>query len=159
MKLYINNVLQDTHTPNTGYPNSNLLHPPFSSSGLTWQAGELKAEGYINGQLAATHIVRTPGSAASLDISFDLNELKSGGDITFVYVLVLDSNGTVVPTASNLISLNIVSGPATLTSPNQVQAEAGTATFLLRSTTEPGLITVQATASTLGSETASIVNR
>jgi len=159
VKLYINNVLQDTHTPNTGYPNSNLLHPPFSSSGLTWQAGELKAEGYIGGQLVATHIVRTPGSAASLDISFDLSELKAGGDITFVYVSVLDSNGIVVPNASNLISLDIVSGPATLASPNQVQAEAGIATFLLRSTTEPGLITVQATTSTLGSETESIVNR
>jgi beta-galactosidase len=164
VKLYINSVLQGTHTPNTGYPNSNLLHPPFSFSGLTWVAGsELKAEGYlyINGQwqLVATHIVRTPDSAASLDISFDLSELKAGGDITFVYVSVLDANGTVVPNASNWISLDIVSGPATLASPNQVQAEAGIATFLLRSTTEPGLITVQATASTLGSVTASIVNR
>lgn len=159
VKLYINNVLQGTRTSNTGYPNSNLLHPPFSFSGLIWASGELKAEGYIGGQLAATHIVRTPGSAASLDISFDLSELKAGGDITFVYVSVLDANGTVVPNASNLISLNIISGPATLVGPSQVQAEAGIAAFLLRSTTESGLITVQATTPALGTDTASIINR
>jgi beta-galactosidase len=109
--------------------------------------------------VATTHIVRTPASAASLDIRFDLSELKTGGDIAFVYVSVLDANGTVVSNASNLISLNIISGPATLVSPNQVQAEAGIATFLLRSTTEPGLITVQATASTLSSDTATIISR
>jgi hypothetical protein len=33
---------------------------------LTWQAGELKAEGYIGGQLVATHVVRTPGPVATL---------------------------------------------------------------------------------------------
>jgi len=169
VKLYINDTLVATQTPDTmensqtqyrdPFENTGIWHPPFTFTGLMWQAGELKAEGYINGQLVATHIARTPGSAASLDISFDLSELKADGDITFVYVSVLDSNGTVVPNASNLISLSIVSSPATLASPNQVQAEAGIATFLLQSTTEPGLITVRATASTLGSDTASIVSR
>lgn len=159
VKLYINNVLAAARSPDTDSNSLNLLHPPFTFTGLTWQAGELKAEGYINGQLTATHIVKTPGSAASLNIRFDANELATGGDITFVYVSVLDANGTIAANASNLISLNIVSGPAVLIGPNQVQAEAGIATFLLRSTTEPGLITVQAMASMSGIETASLVNR
>jgi len=161
VKLYINGVSQGIRNPDANdanHPTANILHPPFTFTGLTWQAGELKAEGYINGQLAATHIVKTPGTAASLNISFDLSELAVGGDITFVYVSVLDANGTVVPNASNPISLNIISGPAALVSPNQVQAEAGIATFLLRSTTESGLITVQATASGLTSDNASITS-
>jgi beta-galactosidase len=159
VKLYVNNVLQATHSPDTDSNSLNLLHPPFTFTGLTWQAGELKAEGYINGQSVATHIVKTPGIAASLNIRFDSSGLKTNGDIAFVYVSVLDANGTVVPNASNSISLNIISGPAVLVSPNQVQAEAGVATFLLRSTTEPGLITVQATASTLSTQTTGIVSQ
>ena len=168
VRLYINGVLAATQTPDAmensqtiyraPFENTGIWHPPFTFTGLTWQAGELKAEGYINGQLAATHLVRTPASAASLDIRFDLSNLKVGGDITFVYVSVLDANGTVVPNASNLISLNIVSGPATLTSPGTVSSEAGIATFLLRSTITPGLITVQATASGLTTGNASITS-
>jgi hypothetical protein len=157
VKLYINNILEATRTPDTGYPTTNLLHPPFTFKGLTWQAGELKAEGYIDGQLAATHTVRTPETPMALKISFDADELQAGGDITFVYVSVLDGNGTVVPSASNSILLQ-TSGPAVLVGSDEIEAEAGIATFLLRSTTDSGLITVSATASGLNQDSDSIIS-
>ncbi|MGA2916815.1 MAG: glycoside hydrolase family 2 TIM barrel-domain containing protein [Sedimentisphaerales bacterium] len=161
VKLYINNVLQDTRTPNTGYPNSNLLHPPFSFSGLTWASGELKAEGYIGGQLVATHIVRTPGTASSIVVSFDASEMVAdGSDIIFVYATVVGTNGAVVQTfgsnsSTDKITFN-VTGPATLISPSVVRAEAGISTALLRSTAQPGQITVTATRTGLSSGSANI---
>ncbi len=156
VKLYINNVLQGTRTPNTGYPNSNLLHPPFSFTGLTWAAGELKAEGYIGGNLVATHIVRTPGTASSIVVSFDASELVAdGSDIIFAYASIVDANGTVVSSNSSYITFN-VTGPATLVSPSVIRAEAGISTALLRSSTRPGQITVTATATGLSSGTANI---
>jgi len=159
VKLYRNGNLLATQGPDMDVNTVHLPHPPFTFRSVTFQSGELKAEGYIGGQLAATHIVKTPGSATSLDISFDLNELKVGGDITFVYVSVLDANGTVVPTPAKSITLAVVSGPATLASPGTVSSEAGIATFLLRSTTTPGLITVTATTSGLASDSAFITNQ
>jgi len=156
VKLYINSVLQGTHTPNTGYPNLNLLHPPFSFTGLTWVSGELKAEGYIGGQLVATHIVRTPDEANTISIKFDADKLISdGSDMAFVYASVVDANGTVVPEANNMVTFD-VTGPAALVSPSTVRAEAGIATALLRALTQPGQVTVTATATGLSSGNASI---
>lgn len=159
VKLYRNGTLVATQSPDSDINTIHLPHPPFTFRGIAFQSGELKAEGYIGGQLASTHIVKTPGTAVSLDIKCDLNSLKVGGDITFVYVSVLDANGTIVPTASNSILLTITGGPATIVSQSSVAAEAGTATFLLRSTTDSGQITVQATASGLTSDTASIASQ
>ena len=155
VKLYINDVLQASQTPDTSYPTANLLHPPFTFEGLAWQAGQLRAEGYIADELAAVHTTATPGEPESLEINFDMDELNCSGDITFVYVSVVDADGTLVVHASNLVDLQI-SGSAILLSPSQVQAEAGIATFLIRSTSDTGLITVEATASGLDGDIKSI---
>jgi beta-galactosidase len=160
VKLYINDVNQGIRTHNTDANSVNLLHPPFSFTGLTWASGELKAEGYIGGNLVATHIVRTPGTASSIIVSFDASEMVAdGSDIIFVYASVVDANGTVVPTYGNSSSQNItfnVTGPATLVSPSVIRAEAGISTALLRSSTRPGQVTVTVTATGLSSGTANI---
>jgi beta-galactosidase len=148
VKLYINDVLQDTRLPDSGYPNTNILHPPFTFGDLTWESGELRAEGYIGGELAAEHTVVTPGEGQSLEISIDATSLRVAGDITFVHVSVLDSNGTLVTDASNSIHLQI-SGPAVLIGPGELGAEAGIATFLLRSTEGGGEVNINATSSGL----------
>ncbi len=160
VKLYINDVLQDSRSPDTGTNTANLLHPPFTFTGLTWEAGELKAEGYIDGQLAATHIVNTPSAANSLEISFDTsvgNPTANGEDIIFVFVSVVDSNGIVVPDTSNEVTLGL-SGPAAFAGPNQFEAEAGIASFLVKTTTIAGEITVTATATALTGDTAYITS-
>jgi len=158
VKLYINDVLQDTRNPDTSEPTANLLHPPFTFASLTWQSGELKAEGLIGDEVVATHIVNTPGSADSLLVEFDITDVPANGSETiFVYASILDTNGTVVPDASNEVTFS-VTGQASLVSPATVDAEAGIATALIRVSDLPGLITVTATASGLDNDNASITS-
>jgi beta-galactosidase len=159
VKLYINNVLAATRSPDSDVNSTNLQHPPFTFSGLTFQAGELKAEGLINGQVVATHIVRTPGSTKSLSVEFDVNDVPANGSETiFVYASILDANGTLVPTASNNVTFS-VTGPASLASPATIKAEAGIATALVRVSDQPGLITVTAAASGLDGDSDTITSK
>jgi beta-galactosidase len=146
VRLYVNDVLKETRTLDAGYPTANLLHPPFTFTGCTYQQGELRAEGWIGGQLMASHIVRTPGSAQSLSVRFDATDVPANGSETvFVYASVVDARGTVVPDASDKVTF-AVQGPATLASPVSVNAEAGIATALVRVSDQPGQITVTVTA-------------
>jgi beta-galactosidase len=161
VKLYINNVLQATRSPDTDSNSLYLLHPPFTFTGLTWASGELKAEGLIGDQVVATHIVKTYGTASSIVVSFDADEIvANGSDIIFVYATVVSSNGAIVQTfGSNSGSDNItfnVTGPATIVSPSVIRAEAGISAALLRSTNRPGQITVTATRTGLSSGNAGI---
>lgn len=159
VKLYINDVLQGTRSPDIGSTVDNLQHPPFTFSGLSFQSGELKAEGLIDGQVVATQTVNTPGSPDSISVEFDVTDIPANGsESVFVYASIRDGNGTVVPDASNDVTFS-VSGEATLVSPTTVSAEAGIATALLRVTDQPGLITVSATASGLGSDNAAVTSR
>ncbi|MBN1764385.1 MAG: DUF4982 domain-containing protein [Sedimentisphaerales bacterium] len=157
VKLYINDVLQDTRSPDTAYPTANLAHPPFTFEGLTFQAGELKAEGLINGQVVASHTVQTPGSASSIWVEFDITDVPANGsESIFVYAYVHDSKGMVVPDASNEITFS-VTGESALVTPSTVSAEAGIATALIRVSDQPGTILVDATSSGLTAGSASIV--
>ena len=159
VRLYINDVLQDTRTPDTAYPTTNLAHPPFTFEGLTFQPGELKAEGLIDGQVAAVYAVRTPGSASTLKIKPETAEVPADGSETiFVYVSILDGNGTTVPDAFNTVHLNI-SGPAVLVTPADVPAEAGIASFLIRTTETPGAISLMAFATGLTGDSCILQNQ
>jgi beta-galactosidase len=160
VKLYKNDVLQATRTPDTG---TNLLHPPFTFTGLTYTSGQLKAEGLIDGQVVATHIVRTPGSATALSVAFDATDVPANGSETiFVYASMVDSNGTLISSAASSASKTVtfsVTGQASLFSPAEVKTEAGIAVALIRVTDVPGLITVTATASGLTSGSAAITSQ
>lgn len=163
VRLYKNDVLQGTEYPDTVYPSENLLHPPFMFSNLIWETGELRAEGLIDGQVAATHTVKTYGTANSIIVSFDAEQMAAdGSDIIFVHATVVGSNGAVIQTfgsnsTADRITFN-VTGPAAFVSPTIVRAEAGISAALLRSTERPGQITVTATRSGLTSGIASINN-
>jgi beta-galactosidase len=159
VKLYINNVLMATQNPDTDVNSTNLPHPPFTFTGLTFTSGQLRAEGLIGGQVVATHTVTTPGTATALSVAFDVNDVPANGSETIaVNASIVDANGTLVPTAS-YTSVNFsVTGPATMASPTSITSEAGIATGYIRVTNQPGLITVTATASGLTSGSASITS-
>lgn len=163
VRLYRNNVLLATNTPDADANSLHLLHPPFTFSGITWQSGELKAEGLIDGQVVATQIVKTYGTASAIIVNFAADKMMAdGSDITFVYATVVSSNGAVVQnfgssSGSDNITFN-VTGPAVIVSPNVIRAEAGISTALIRSTNRPGTITVTATRTGLTSGSASIEN-
>ncbi|MGD0551749.1 MAG: glycoside hydrolase family 2 TIM barrel-domain containing protein [Sedimentisphaerales bacterium] len=159
VNLYINNVLIATQYPDTDVNSTNLLHPPFTFTGLTFQSGELKAEGLIGGQVVATHTVKTPGTATALSVAFDVNNVPANGSETIaVNASIVDSNGTLVPTASSTNVTFSVTGQAALASPAIIRSEAGIATGYIRVTDQPGVITVTATASGLTSDDAAITS-
>jgi hypothetical protein len=158
VRLYINNVSQGTQTPDSNTSTANLLHPPFTFEGLTFASGELKAEGLIGGVVKATYIVNTPGSPSALDVSFDTlgyDLTANDEDMVFINVSVVDTAGTMIPSATNEVTLT-VTGPAKLVSPATATADAGIATFMIRTLTEAGTITATATASGLTSANASV---
>jgi beta-galactosidase len=78
---------------------------------VVYQPGELKAVAYRNGQLWATDVVRTTGSASVVKMAVDRKRIKDDGqDLAFVTVSVCDSHGDAVPRTHNLVSFSL-SGP------------------------------------------------
>ncbi|HRU15405.1 MAG TPA: glycoside hydrolase family 2 TIM barrel-domain containing protein [Anaerohalosphaeraceae bacterium] len=153
VRLYVNNVLRGEQGPDEG---TNLPHPPFTFSGLTWTSGTLRAEGLIGGQVAAEHTVRTPAAGRSLSVRFDTTDVPAdGSELVFVYASILDVNGTPAVTESNKTVTFSVSGPAELVSPASIRAEGGIAAGLIRVLETPGQITVTASGSGLTAGSAS----
>lgn len=155
VRLYKNDVLFATRAPDAG---RNVPHPPFTFTGLTYTAGTLRAEGLINGQIAATHTVRTPGAATRLSAALDTDVPANGSETVFVYVSITDSEGTLVSSADNTNVTLSVTGPAQLACPATVKSEAGIAAGMIRVGQTPGLITVTATASGLTPATVSFTS-
>ncbi len=156
VKLYVNDVLVDTRTPDVNSNTAYVAHPPTTFSNVVFSAGELKAEGYIGGQLAATDIVNTPGTATHLELSIAADQLASDGDVSLVHVSVLDANGTVVPDNSVTVTLQVTGGPAFIIGPAQRVAEAGIAGFLIRTDGNTGTVSLSATASGLTADAATV---
>ncbi len=159
VKLYVNDILQDTRNPDTNYPTANLLHPPFTFEGVTFTPGQLRAEGLIDGQAVASYSVRTPGTASSISVEFDMTDVPANGSETmFVYAYIRDNNGTVVSDASNAVTFS-VTGQAVLVTPPTISAEAGIASALIRVSDQPGTIIVNAAGAGLTSGNASIISQ
>jgi beta-galactosidase len=78
---------------------------------VTYQAGEVSVVAYKNGQQWATETVETAGDAAALELSPDRATIAGDGrDLCFITLTVVDSEGRMVPRASNSTSFS-VSGP------------------------------------------------
>ncbi len=145
VNLLLNDQLIASQKPDTGVFTENLLHPPFTFQNIPWKPGKLIAIGYINDREAASHIRITPGKAVFIDLHFDLKEaaIANGEDMFFVYASIVDKNGTVLRDLKKVILFK-VTGSGILISPEEVETEAGTATALIRTTTQPGQIVIKA---------------
>ncbi|MER6943149.1 discoidin domain-containing protein [Nonomuraea sp. NPDC000554] len=61
-------------------------NPYYTFTLTSFVAGELTAEGYINGKLAATHVVKTPGKPHHIDIDVDDAGVRQAlGDLLAYY--------------------------------------------------------------------------
>jgi len=84
---------------------------------IPYQAGTLTATAYnAAGSTIATQTTQTSGSAASVSLNFDAGSSSisaDGQDVSLVTASILDSNGRLVPTATNLVSFG-VQGPGTI---------------------------------------------
>ncbi len=131
---------------------------------VPYAPGTLQAIGYNNGVAVITNTVTTTGVPAVIALWPDRSTvLADGKDVSVVTVAVLNTNGNIVPTASNTVTF-AVSGGAILgvgngdpsshaadKYTNQRPVFNGLAEVIIQSTNAPGSITLTATATGLTS--------
>jgi beta-galactosidase len=129
----------------------------FLDWNVPYEPGVLAAKGYDGNRLLAATKVQTAGPPAALQFAPDRSVIKAGlGDLSIVDVAVVDTNGCVVPTASDLIDFQII-GPGKIIgvgngdpsdhSPDKAtrrKAFCGLAQLLVQSSGPAGLICLTA---------------
>ena len=79
---------------------------------LRWKVpftpGTLKAEGYKNGKLVATDIIKTAEEASKIELKADRPIIQADGkDLSYITVKITDEKGTLYPNADNLVHFEI----------------------------------------------------
>jgi beta-galactosidase len=133
--------------PWSGGCQKHLAQPAFTFSDVPYEPGELKAVAYMKQSPVAQQTVQTPKNPVKTAVWFDLQGVAATtNDVVLVRASLLDRNNTVVPTDSSPVTFRVTSGPGELIGTNPINAEAGIATILLRTTGVKGAITVSAAA-------------
>ena len=112
-----------------------LLHPPFTFKDIPFEAGTVKALGMINGKIVCTAMAETTETAHRIELQVAENGrplIKRTDDLVFVYAKLLDAKGRMLVQSDAAVSLT-VKGNAQIVGPQTVKAEAGIASFLIRS--------------------------
>ena len=92
------------------------VHPTTSDLHLSWdvpyEPGELRAVGRLrNGEGACVASVRTAGPPAAIRLTVDRETITTDpGDVAHVTFEIMDSAGTVVPTAGNRVQFTVSGG-------------------------------------------------
>jgi beta-galactosidase len=141
--------------------NFHTLHSFFELGKFT--PGTLKAVGIMDGEEVASHTVSTPGTPAGLQMAVDYSQkiiAPNSPDMFFVYAMIVDENGTVVPNANPRIAFSLEDDAVNtrIIGGNVVKAEAGIATILVRTEDFSGSLKIKAAADGLGEETIEIRN-
>jgi len=149
--LYLNNRLIERKTASRDKLSGQLSFPPFIFNLKKFEAGRLKAVGYIKNKIVCEDSVSTTGKASNLQLTYDMSRkpLKAdGADVVFVYAAVCDSNGNTIPDSNASIQFTI-NANGKLIGQNPVKAEAGIATILLQSGTLSKKIIINASSGSL----------
>jgi beta-galactosidase len=118
---------------------AHLTQPPFTFTTIPWQSGTLEAVGSIQGKVVARTHVSTPEKPSCLEITyFESGKPAATNDLLIVYVNLLDSKGTRCVKDSSKTTLTIQAG-GKIISPKTIQAEAGIASFLVKTADTPKL--------------------
>jgi len=153
-ELFLNGVSQGRQTVNV------QGHLAWS---VPYAAGTLQAVGYINGVPAITNTVVTTGTPTAITLTPDRSVISADGvDISIITVAAVDSQGRVVPTATNLVNFSISGGtiigvgngnPASHEADKASQRAVfnGLAEVIVQSDTQSGAITLTATSPGLNS--------
>ncbi len=144
--LYLNEKQIDRKTVERDNISDKLPHPPFIFHLKNYQAGRLRAIGFINNKKILEDIVSTSGKPAYIKLSYDQSgkPLKAdGSDVVFVYATISDSNGNPVYDSTIPVMFDI-KGNGKLIGQNPIKAEAGIATILLQAGTSTDKILIDA---------------
>ncbi|HJS24511.1 MAG TPA: beta-galactosidase GalB [Pyrinomonadaceae bacterium] len=129
---------------------------------LPFEPGVLKAVSRKNGQVVLTREVRTAEAPARIVLEPDRKSIKADGvDLSFVTVKVVDRNGTVVPSADNLVKFEVTGEGSLAGVDNGYQAShesfkgkqrkafRGLALAIVQAKQKPGRIVLKATSENL----------
>jgi beta-galactosidase len=129
---------------------------------VNFAAGVIKAVGLNGGKVAATHKLRSAGSAWKILLAVDKNRIANDwNDVAFVNAYIVDELGTIAPDAENEISFKVAGAGliAAVDSANsnshepyqasQRKAYQGTCLALIKANAARGKITVTATSPNL----------
>ena len=117
----------------------------FDLSAYTAGEGTLRAVGLIDGEEAAEYVRKAPGEAASVQLRpQDDSALKlDGSDARLVWIDIADADGTVVTDAYTDVDLSITS-PGLIVGPKTVQTRGGQLAVWVKSKRGEGEITLTA---------------
>ena len=132
VKLYQNGALiQEITREEAGVNVPNIMKkggsPIFEFQLSEFEAGTLKAEGIVDGEVVTEYEVATPGEAAGFEIEIrdrGITPVADGSDLIPVHVKAVDANGTIVPDYKGIVHLE-VSGNGKLVGDNipRIQVE------------------------------------
>ncbi|MEJ6982191.1 sugar-binding domain-containing protein [Pedobacter sp. P351] len=137
----------------------------FTFKDVEWKSGKISALGLdLKGKKVCGDTIATTGAPVALrlkQVERPTKFIADGHDLALVEVEVIDAAGNRCPTALNMIDYSLI-GPAewrggiAMGSENYIlkktfPVEGGVNRFLIRSTTQPGTITVKATSEGLKS--------
>ena len=146
---------------------------PSDDAPRNWQVpfepGTLRAVGTAGGKVVATHELRTAGRPARVLLSVDKARLSNAwDDVVYVEATVVDADGVIVPTASDLVTFNaagagrvvaVDSGDNASHEPfqaSQRRAFQGRCFAVLKATAPRGRVNVTASAAGLAPAEASV---
>lgn len=135
VELHLNGKTIARQRPDTSRLTTHLRHAPLTFNLDRFEAGELKAVGYIGGREVSQHERRTPGAVANLALRFDLSGrpfATSGKDTIFCHAELRDAAGEIAPGSSHPVFFG-TENAANLIGENPIKAEAGVATILASS--------------------------
>jgi beta-galactosidase len=160
VELNLNGHTIARRKPDNDKISENLCHPPFTFKFTEFMPGTLKASGYADGKKVIETSVETPGIPSQIILSWNISgrNLKAGcNDIIFIYASATDKSGTIVPHFQNTIEFG-VQGDASIIGPDEITAEAGVATILIKAGKNPGKIVVTAKSEGIGTGTIEITS-
>jgi beta-galactosidase len=136
---------------------------------VPFEPGTLRAVGSVGGKTVATHELKTAGRPARVLLSVDKPTLANAwDDVVYVEATIVDANGVIVPSASDLITFNVTgagrvvavdSGDNTSHEPFQAtqrRAFQGRCFALLKADKPRGRVTVTASAPGLAGGTVTV---
>lgn len=154
VELQLNDNVIARNGPDKGLNTEHLAHPPFKFDVGSFEAGELRAVGWIEGKRVAEHVVQTPRQAEGLLVWLDESgKAPEAGcnDVLFLHVAAVDENGIIVPGYSEQVDLQ-VEGDASVVNQGPIESEAGIATALIQLGDTSGDVQVLAMSGQLASE-------
>ncbi len=156
VELFLNNRSLGTQPVTQKEKFAARFHVPF-------EPGKLKAIGYRDHKRVAVYTLSTTGPPTQIQLIPDRYSIKTGGDLCYLTVKVLDEEGQLHPTAENEVAFQL-DGPGQIlavgnSNPcseeryvgSRRQAYRGRALLVIKSTLQPGLITLRAQAEGLES--------